>query len=207
MPIRSIKIQYYKSFKDCKALLKDVNIIIGENGSGKSNFIEAIDYFYQNLTETHLSDTVFDANNRYSNFIRIGVSYDLSHLQAIAKNKRKLSGEGKNVPYLSFFEKILRIAESGKNSIVTVELEQIRKEGIRWNYNYEDRAFLKGLFPLYKLDCHNIDIYDWQSIWNVLGAAANVSDSEKGRILQEIKKISMESSTEVGRRIDRKSVV
>ena len=61
MPIKSIKIQYYKSFKDCKALLKDVNIIIGENGSGKSNFIEAIDYFYQNLTETHLSDTVFDA--------------------------------------------------------------------------------------------------------------------------------------------------
>lgn len=201
MPIKSIKIQYYKSFKDCKALLKDVNIIIGENGSGKSNFIEAIDYFYQNLTETHLSDTVFDANNRYSNCIRIGVSYDLSHLHAIAKNKRKLSEEGKNVPYLSFFEKILRIAESGKNSIVTVEMEQIRKKGIRWNYNYEDRAFLKGLFPLYKLDCHNIDIYDWQSIWNVLGAAANVSDSEKGRILQEIKKISIESSTEIGQRM------
>lgn len=156
MPIKSIKIQYYKSFKDCKALLKDVNIIIGENGSGKSNFIEAIDYFYQNLTETHLSDTVFDANNRYSNCIRIGVSYDLSHLQAIAKNKRKLSEEGKNVPYLSFFEKILRIAESGKNSIVTVEMEQIRKKGIRWNYNYEDRAFLKGLFPLYKLDSESI---------------------------------------------------
>lgn len=201
MPIKSIKIQYYKSFKDCKALLKDVNIIIGENGSGKSNFIEAIDYFYQNLTETHLSYTVFDANNRYSNCIRIGVSYDLSHLQAIAKNKRKLSEEGKNVPYLSFFEKILRIAESSKNSIVTVEMEQIRKKGIRWNYNYEDRAFLKGLFPLYKLDCHNIDIYDWQSIWNVLGAAANVSDSEKGRILQEIKKISIESSTEIGQRM------
>lgn len=104
MPIKSIEIQYYKSFKECKALLKDVNIIIGENGSGKSNFIEAIDYFYQNLTETHLSDTIFDANNRYSNFVRIGVSYDLSHLEAIAKSKRNLSEEGKNVPYLSFLK-------------------------------------------------------------------------------------------------------
>ena len=107
MPIKSIRIKYYKSFKDCKVLLKDVNIIIGENGSGKSNFIEAIDYFYQNLTETHLSDTIFDENNRYSNFVRIGVSYDLSRLQAIAKSKRNMSEEGKDVPYLSFFEKIL----------------------------------------------------------------------------------------------------
>lgn len=90
MSIRSIKIQYYKSIKDCCVPLQSNNIIVGENGVGKSNFLSAIHYFYANMTESHLQSDIFDENNPFSNFVRIQIEYDLSRFVRIAKTKSRL---------------------------------------------------------------------------------------------------------------------
>lgn len=90
MSIRSIKIQYYKSIKDCCVPLQSNNIIVGENGVGKSNFLSAIHYFYANMTENNLRDDIFDANNPFSNFVRIQIEYDLSRFVESPKTKSRL---------------------------------------------------------------------------------------------------------------------
>lgn len=201
MSIRSIKIQYYKSIKDCCVPLQSNNIIVGENGVGKSNFLSAIHYFYANMTESHLQSDIFDENNPFSNFVRIQIEYDLSRFVRIAKNKIKAASQGASSPYLSFYKKIYQLGSSNPHFTLLLQMEQIKNHPIRWNYSYTDRAFLKNLFPLFYLDCHKIDIYDWHSIWEVLGQAANVSDFEKQRTLQVIQQISCDPKTEIGRRI------
>ena len=67
MPITRIIIKNYKSIKNCDISLSDLSLLIGENGTGKTSILEAINYFYQNLTESNASMAVFDENNRYSN--------------------------------------------------------------------------------------------------------------------------------------------
>lgn len=110
MSIRSIKIQYYKSIKDCCVPLQSNNIIVGENGVGKSNFLSAIHYFYANMTESHLQSDIFDENNPFSNFVRIQIEYDLSRFVRIAKNKIKAASQGASSPYLSFTRKFISSA-------------------------------------------------------------------------------------------------
>lgn len=50
-----IEIKGYKSFKDLKLELKPINILIGANGSGKSNFLSFFEFlnrlYEQKLTE------------------------------------------------------------------------------------------------------------------------------------------------------------
>ena len=78
MPLTRLIIKNYKSIKDCDISLSDLNVLIGGNGTGKTNLLDAISYFYRNLTETNPSNMVFDENNHYSNELRITLVYDLS---------------------------------------------------------------------------------------------------------------------------------
>ncbi|OCR00478.1 hypothetical protein BCD67_25935 [Oscillatoriales cyanobacterium USR001] len=47
--IKSIKIQGYKSFRDCTAPLEPLEIIVGANGSGKSNLFEFLKFFADSM--------------------------------------------------------------------------------------------------------------------------------------------------------------
>jgi AAA15 family ATPase/GTPase len=42
--IETLRIQNFKSIKDATVNLKDVNLLIGPNNSGKSNFFAALDF-------------------------------------------------------------------------------------------------------------------------------------------------------------------
>jgi AAA15 family ATPase/GTPase len=71
MPLTRLIIKNYKSIKNCDISLEKLNVLIGENGSGKTTILDAINYFYKNLTYSAASDNVFDENNRYSNELKI----------------------------------------------------------------------------------------------------------------------------------------
>ena len=61
-------------------------LITGENGTGKTNLLDAISYFYYNLTGSNISTEIFDENNHYSNEVRISLTYDLSEFVKISKS-------------------------------------------------------------------------------------------------------------------------
>lgn len=46
MKISKIKIQNYRSIESCELVLNDFNVFVGQNNHGKTNFLEAIDWFY-----------------------------------------------------------------------------------------------------------------------------------------------------------------
>lgn len=50
MNINKIRIQNYKSIKDIEFDLKDVNLLVGPNNSGKTNILEAINFFGEVLS-------------------------------------------------------------------------------------------------------------------------------------------------------------
>lgn len=63
MPLTRLIIKNFKSIKNCDISLSELNVLIGENGTGKTNLLDAISYFYRNLTDSDISERVFDENN------------------------------------------------------------------------------------------------------------------------------------------------
>ncbi|MBT4121960.1 AAA family ATPase [bacterium] len=47
MKISKIRIQNYRSIESCEIILDDFNVFVGQNNHGKTNFFEAIDWFYK----------------------------------------------------------------------------------------------------------------------------------------------------------------
>ena len=85
MPLINIRIENFKSIKRCDISTDNINLLIGANGTGKSNVLDAIDYFYKNLTEQNLSEDIYDANNRFSNQVSITLTFDLSSFVMISR--------------------------------------------------------------------------------------------------------------------------
>lgn len=63
--LREIKIQGYKSIKEASVPIKDLNILIGQNGAGKSNFIQVFN-FLKNLIDQRLQQSVLMAGGANS---------------------------------------------------------------------------------------------------------------------------------------------
>lgn len=87
MPVTHIRIENFKSIKRCDIDLNNITALIGANGTGKTNILEAINYFYSNLTENNISEMVFDANNKFSNQVKITLTFDLSNFVIISKTQ------------------------------------------------------------------------------------------------------------------------
>lgn len=77
-----------KNYKSLKNVVLDVNkddyeiqCLLGENGSGKSNFIDALKYYNDNLQNLDMeSNDIFDKRNPYVQKVVIEIQYDLSGL-------------------------------------------------------------------------------------------------------------------------------
>lgn len=52
MKIKKIKIENFRSIKKAEFELADFSIFVGQNNSGKTNFFEAIEYFYNGVTKS-----------------------------------------------------------------------------------------------------------------------------------------------------------
>lgn len=98
MAIKKIRISNFKSFKDVETELSKVNILIGPNESGKSNFIKIFG-FLRDIAMYGLSNAIFmQGGVKYFRNVKIGSSkdfslrivYDQESMFHITKEKRKI---------------------------------------------------------------------------------------------------------------------
>lgn len=182
MPLSRLIIKNFKSIKYCNISFTELNLLIGENGSGKTNLLEAINYFYANLTSNNISNEVFDVNNFYSNKISIALEYDLSDFVKIYKSNTdeidRLLSNNDETKYISYYKSIYSIALNSKDNKIRLELQQIKGRKIHWNFErYEDRFVLKSLFPIFCIDTRNLDIEKWEYLWDIIGELCKTSNS------------------------------
>lgn len=207
MPLTRLIIKNYKSIKDCDISLSELNVLIGGNGTGKSNLLDAINYFYRNLTENNASDYVFDENNHYSNELRIALVYDFSEFVKISKSNSDDSFDPfedqpeKKTKYSGYYKAIITMASQSKDKKIRVELSQVKGRAIHWNCSYEDRLIFKSLFPMFHVDTRNLDVTEWGYIWDVLGELAKVSNAERKNIQDSLSGILLDETKEVSRKL------
>ena len=206
MALCRIQIDNFKSIKHADLSLNHINVFIGENGAGKTNVLDAVDYFYSNLSTSNIRLDVFDCNNHYSNQVRIGLSFNLSKFVKIAKAQSEPSGNdeanssGDN-RYDSYYRKIISMAPKSQNYILILELSQVKGQPIRWNYGYEDRSIIKSLFPLFHLDIRALDIHKWDYLWDVIGELGKVSNSERKSLESRINSILLDNDGEIAKKL------
>lgn len=207
MPLTRLCIKNFKSIKSCDISFSELNVLIGENGTGKTNILDAINYFYRNLTESNTSDRIFDENNHYSNELRITLVYDLSEFVKISKSN---SDELPNLfddqltektKYGGYYKAIISMASKSKDKQLYVELSQIKGYPIRWNYSYEDRLIFKSLFPIFYIDTRNLDVTEWGYMWDVLGELGKVSNAERKTIESKINETLLDDNQEMSRKL------
>ena len=194
MPITHIRIENFKSIKRCDMDFNNLTMLIGANGSGKTNVLEAIKYFFDNLTEDKVRSDIFDANNKFSNQIKITLTFDLSNFVMISKNQTNdyedvFDDQIEKSKYGDYFKSIISLVSTEKEKKFTLQLSQIKGRGIMWSETYEKRIIIKSLFPLFYIDTRNLDINEWSKVWNVLGELAKVSNAERELIQKQVRNI------------------
>jgi predicted ATPase len=184
MGIVKISIENYKCINECGLSLTDLNLLIGENGSGKTNIISAIEYFYNNLTAVLVDNSIFDRTNKFNNSVRITLEFNLRKFVRIARTQLRNDFD---IPYMKYYKKILSLNSKADENILKLELTQTKGSMPKWNMDFEDRAIVKSLFPLYYIDVRNINVYDWSDIWNSIGDLTKISDEERAGIIDDYK--------------------
>ena len=207
MSLYRIHIENFKSIKRVDLSFDQLNVFIGENGAGKTNILEAIDYFYLNLTGANVRQDVFDINNHFSNQITIKLYFDLSQFVKISKSQYDSNagdgddGNSDDNRYEGYYKKIITIAAKAKSPKIEVELSQIKGKQIRWNYEYEDRSVIKSLFPLFHVDTRALDIHKWNYLWDVIGELGKVSNTERKSIENKVKDILLDQGCEASKKL------
>ena len=203
MALTRIVIDGFKSIEHCDISLSEMNIFLGENGSGKTNLLEAIAYFYSNLTENALSNDIFDENNRFNNEVRISLVYDLSEFVKISKSNTDEDFDifdespASKTKYAGFYKAIISMASRSPSKLIRVELFQTKGHSIRWNLSYEDRFIFKSLFPVFLINTRDLDISEWARVWDMLGELGKVSNAERKSIEKRISDILLDESKEI----------
>ena len=206
MPLCRIQIDNFKSIKYADLSINHINMFIGENGAGKTNVLDAVDYFYSNLSTSNIRLDVFDCNNHFSNQIRIRLSFDLSGFVKIAKAQSEPNGDNDSdssgdSKYVGYYRKIISMSPKSQNYIYILELSQIKGQPIRWNYGYEDRSIIKSLFPLFHLDTRFLDIHKWDYLWEVIGELGKVANSERKSLESKINSILLDHDGEIAKKL------
>lgn len=198
MPLTHIRIENFKSIKRCDIETNDLNVFIGANGSGKTNILHALIYYYNNLTEHHIDNNIFDANNRFSNQVKITLTFDLLNFYKISKSNNYNLSEKSGLK--SYYKSIISFASSQENKTFSLEMLQIKGIGIKWNEPFEKRRLIKSLFPFFYLNARELDLKEWSQVWNVLGELGNVSNPRRRLIERQIHEI-IEKDTKISNKI------
>ena len=61
----------------------NINCLFGKNGVGKSNILDAMNYFYNNLSQYNLERDIIDKSNPYVYSMEISVLYDVDRIYNI----------------------------------------------------------------------------------------------------------------------------
>ena len=107
MKIKTVEIKNFRSIQDGLLEFSDLTAIIGRNGTGKSSYLHAIDFFY-NLNATVNADDFFNRDTTVPIEIRITFSNlkpeEKADFLSFMKNDlltvtKRFIGEGKNAKY------------------------------------------------------------------------------------------------------------
>ena len=182
MAIKNILIDNYKSIKHCELQFKDINLLIGENGSGKTNILSAIKYFYNNLVGSKEELDAFDHNNKFSNCIRISITFDFTTLNIRSYSQLKKE----DTQYHNYYKKI---TQASRNNELTVELMKVKDKNIKWNCDISIRKMISNLFPLYIIDCRSMDLINWMNIWQEIGDLIKLESNLERNLKEQIDEI------------------
>jgi len=95
MKITRIKIENFRSIKLSEFSTTDFNIFVGQNNCGKTNFFEAIEFFFNGKSKsTRIDDLKYKRQN------------DLEII--VAKNRYGATGFGKVCIYPQFFDNYIK---------------------------------------------------------------------------------------------------
>ena len=189
LPVTHIRIENYKSIKRCDIDLNNTTALIGANGTGKTNILEAIHYFYSNLTEKNTSNTIFDANNRFSNEVKITLTFDLSNFVIISKTNvfdDLFEDTIEKSRHSEYFKSIISLVSSKKEKTISIQMSQIKGRGIHWSESFQKRTIIKSLFPFFYIDVRNLDLNEWSEVWEVLGELSKVSNAERKTLENQV---------------------
>lgn len=162
MSIKSVEIKNFKSIEYLKLNISELNAFIGKNGAGKSNVLQAIKYFQENLVDINANNTNFDSNNKYKNTIEITIEYDFSRISEISRDP--------------FSMKLYSMLKFSSDSYY-VKLVQKKNESINWNIDYADRYVVYNTHPIYFCDTRSLSLTNWDEIWSVVGDLVNARDA------------------------------
>ena len=189
MGLETIHIKNYKCIRDYKISLKQMNLLLGENGSGKTNILSAIIYFYNNMISPKPSYEVFDENNPLNDRVEITLTYDLSKL--LIRSRKNLK-EKKN-KYENYYKMIESMSRNGK---ISLTMTQVKGGKITWNHNIRRRKVLYHLYPLYTLDAREINLVDWEELWKDIGDLIKMDSGQNDVMHQKILEAVKKSSTQ-----------
>ncbi|SIQ31440.1 Predicted ATP-dependent endonuclease of the OLD family, contains P-loop ATPase and TOPRIM domains [Halanaerobium kushneri] len=180
LPISRIKIKNCISLKDIEINLKNSNCLLGENGTGKSNLLKTIYYYYKKLTDEKVDFTIRDKENSYNQYSEIKVTYDLSNFKNILLNNFFRNEFSYSHSYLNKISKFIN--QNATDNKITVVMKKYKKEYPTWNYSYEERKMLQKLFPVYFLHCKNINEKKWMELWSMINDLNKISMDSKNKI-------------------------
>ena len=206
MSLKRLTIDNFKSIKHSDLSIAELNVLIGENGTGKTSILDAMFYFFNNLTETTIRNDIFDENNFFSNEVKITLYFDLSEFVKISKsNSDELdfadTQSGNQTRYSNYYKTIISIAAQTTNKVLSVTLSQIKGKGIKWNYSYEERLIIKSLFPFFFIDTRSLDVTRWDYLWDILGELGKVSYDERKNIEIKVHDYLLNESEEMSKKL------
>ena len=181
MSISKIKVEHYKSIKYCALDFNNINLLIGENGSGKSNILDAVRHFYACLLQENDDISCYNFQNCFSNEFSISLTFDFRHL-------KKISGRNRLRDTTSDFEWYYDWI-SRRRPFETLTMRQIKGKAVRWNQNRRYRQNISNLFPLYVVDARKVDLTDWRQLWDIVGDLMKVHKAREKEIATEISSI------------------
>lgn len=182
MSIERVYIENYKSIKKCTIMLKQLNLIIGENGCGKTNALSAIKYFYDAMIgRESKTENIYDTNNKFVNQVKIAITYDCTELRKILVRKVRKANEENN----DYYSRILNLIS--KDNKIYLELIKIKGLPIKWNLeNYKDREIIYNCFPLYYVEAKSINFKTWNFIWEDIGDLLKLERNIEERVKEQL---------------------
>lgn len=188
MPISRVRIKNCKSIKDLLIPFNHVNCLLGENGTGKTNILKTIKYFYDNLVEKNSDDSLCDKVNPYIQSFEITFYYDFSRLKKIAESHFERISIYDDYSLNPIFKKIKNIDKkySDQDGDIKITLNQ-NKNGIqKWNVPYEIRAFIKNIFPIYFSQTRHLNLINWDDLWEIIGELSKIGVAKNTSYREEL---------------------
>ncbi|SCM82603.1 conserved hypothetical protein [uncultured Sporomusa sp.] len=161
MNIVKLEIKNFKLISNLEINVKDINCLIGTNNTGKSSIMKAIYFVFCNLSEDIKDDTIFNKVNPFCQSLEINFYYDVKFL---IEDDALLEYEKENADKI----KALLIKYTNSRGILVLKFRRSKNGITSWNIPYELRLLLKRRFPIFFLESRNINLYEWDTLWQVV---------------------------------------